>query len=404
MTTKNPTTTLLAILVPITVLMFSSYAQALKSKSKSNPERIVNLIHSMPNSELKEQLLACKNKPLSPHPFSIGHRGAPLFLPEHTQQSYEAGFRMGAATLECDVTFTKDKQLVCRHSQCDLHTTTNILQTPLAKSCRQPFSAATELNDANAQCCTTDITLDEFLSLQGRMDKVNRRAKSISEYLIESPQGKVLSHQQSIELFKNLGVMMTPELKQAIHKPAWFSQSAYAKQMIEEYLKANVPLSDIWPQSFHLEDVQFWLQEYPQIRQQIIYLDGRYEQTNFDHNDPTTWSPSMTSLKEMGLSIIAPPIWMLLSQEQTPKGIKIVPSEYAKQAKAAGLSILTWSLERSGPLSKGGGWYYQSINPALKYDGQVFDILEVLAKDIGVKAVFSDWPATTTYYANCRLD
>lgn len=25
------------------------------------------------------------------------------------------------------VTFTKDKELVCRHAQCDLHTTTNIL-------------------------------------------------------------------------------------------------------------------------------------------------------------------------------------------------------------------------------------------------------------------------------------
>jgi len=47
---------------------------------------------------------------------------------------------MGAGILECDVTFTKDLELVCRHSQCDLHTTTNILTTPLAAKCSVPFS------------------------------------------------------------------------------------------------------------------------------------------------------------------------------------------------------------------------------------------------------------------------
>jgi glycerophosphoryl diester phosphodiesterase len=49
---------------------------------------------------------------------------------------------MGAGILECDVTFTKDKQLVCRHAQNDLHTTTNILVTPLAKTCIKPFTPA----------------------------------------------------------------------------------------------------------------------------------------------------------------------------------------------------------------------------------------------------------------------
>ena len=41
--------------------------------------------------------------------FSIGHRGAALQFPEHTKESYEAGARMGAGILECDVTFTKDR-------------------------------------------------------------------------------------------------------------------------------------------------------------------------------------------------------------------------------------------------------------------------------------------------------
>ncbi|MEM9207364.1 MAG: glycerophosphodiester phosphodiesterase, partial [Pseudomonadota bacterium] len=61
----------------------------------------------------------------------------------------------------------------------------------------------------------------------------------------------------------------------------------------------------------------------------------------------------------------------------------------------------TWTLERSGPLASGGGWYFQSITDAIENDGSVFEVLHVLANDVGVKGVFSDWPGTTTYYASC---
>lgn len=33
---------------------------------------------------------------------------------------------------ECDVTFPQNKELVCRHDQYDLHTTTNILSRTLS--------------------------------------------------------------------------------------------------------------------------------------------------------------------------------------------------------------------------------------------------------------------------------
>ena len=91
---------------------------------------------------------------------------------------------MGAGILECDVTFTKDKELVCRHSQCDLHTTTNILETPLAEKCTRPFVPAqfdalgNLLQEASAQCCTSDITLAEFRTLTAKMDGFNPDAKT----------------------------------------------------------------------------------------------------------------------------------------------------------------------------------------------------------------------------------
>jgi glycerophosphoryl diester phosphodiesterase len=68
---------------------------------------------------------------------------------------------------------------------------------------------------------------------------------------------------------------------------------------------------------------------------------------------------------------------------------------------AAGLDIITWTLERSGPLASGGGWYYTGVNDITNNDGDALTALDVLAQEVGVLGVFSDWPGTVTYYANC---
>jgi glycerophosphoryl diester phosphodiesterase len=91
-------------------------------------------------------------------------------------------------------------------------------------------------------------------------------------------------------------------------------------------------------------------------------------------------------------------MWVLLTIDSQGE---IIPSAYAKAATAAGLNIVTWTLERDGPMNWGGGWYHQSVKSAIHSDGQIYEVLDVLAKQVGVKGVFSDWPATVTYYANC---
>src|ERR1700686_5446518 len=97
------------------------------------------LVEKMKDGPLKTELSQCTG-PFRKIDFSIGHRGAALQFPEHSKESYQAAARMGAGVIECDVTFTRDRQLVCRHSQCDLHTTTNSLSVPaLAAKCSQPF-------------------------------------------------------------------------------------------------------------------------------------------------------------------------------------------------------------------------------------------------------------------------
>ena len=75
------------------------------------------LLDKLSPGPLKKKLERCVDGPFYKTEFSIGHRGGgTLQFPEHTKESHEAGSRMGAGILECDVTFTKDGQLVCRHT------------------------------------------------------------------------------------------------------------------------------------------------------------------------------------------------------------------------------------------------------------------------------------------------
>lgn len=367
------------------------------------------LVDDMDDGKLKKALQECSKGPFYKSDFSIGHRGAPLQFPEHTRESYEAAARMGAGILECDVTFTKDRELVCRHSQCDLHTTTDILAHPeLAAKCTQPFTPADPASGkpASALCCTSDITLEEFKSLCGKMDAADTRATSVAQYLkgtanwrtdLYSTCGTLLTHKESITLFRQLGTKMTPELKSpSVTMPfdGDYTQQDYAQQMIDEYKAAGVHPSQVFAQSFDLNDVRYWIEHEPRFGRQAVYLDARVD-------TPAGYAEAvagMDALVAQGVKIVAPPMFALLTLDENDR---VVPSDYARAAKKAGLKIITWTLERSGPLTTGGGYYYASVTDAINNDGDMLQALHVLAKDVGVLGVFSDWPATTTYYANC---
>ncbi|NVK41864.1 MAG: glycerophosphodiester phosphodiesterase [Oceanospirillaceae bacterium] len=330
-------------------------------------------------------------------------------FPEHTVESNRAAARMGAGILECDVTFTQDLQLVCRHAQNDLHTTTNILATPLAEKCSTPFAPASGNQPATAECRTSDITLAEFRTLKGKMDAADTTATSVGGYMDGTPDwrtelyaaqsGTLLTHAESIELFRSLGAKFTPELKEpAVEMPYnGFTQQDYAQKLIDEYKAAGIPARDVWPQSFNLEDVRYWIEHEPDFGMQAVYLDGRYDEEGFDPLRPETFKPTMAELKAMGVNYLAPPLWMMVTSENGD----IVPSPYARAARDAGLKLIAWSLERSGPLKRGGGWYYKSIETLVDNDGKIMELLDVLAQDVGVSGVFSDWPATVSYYASC---
>jgi glycerophosphoryl diester phosphodiesterase len=170
------------------------------------------------------------------HDFSIGHRGACQQFPEHTAESYQAAIEMGAGIVECDVAVTKDGELVCRHDQCDLHTSTDILAKPsLAAKCSIPFTPANPtanppIPTANVKCCTSDLTLAEFKSLCGKMDAGKSTATSAADYMSMANTARfrtdlysdawdgsvcptLVTHKESIAIINAAGRKFTPELK-----------------------------------------------------------------------------------------------------------------------------------------------------------------------------------------------
>ena len=416
---KSMTIAAAALVLASTALADNDKARGEQHKSASKPTSVqlgprpFFLVDDMSDSALKRELQQCTQRGnFTPREFSIGHRGAAMQFPEHTAESYTAAARMGAGIVECDVTFTKDKELVCRHAQNDLHTTTNILVTPLATKCTKPFTAATfdaagnRLTAASAECRTSDITLTEFKTLRGKMDASNPSARTAAEYLggtanwrtdlYSGPSsGTLLTHRESIELFKKLGVKMTPELKSASVTMPFdgFTQEAYAQKMIDEYRAAGVPARHVWPQSFDIRDVLYWVNHEATFGKQAVYLDSAETVANLPS------AAQLAQYKSQGIQIVAPPLFALLTVDA---GGRLVPSDYARNAKQAGLDIITWTIERSGILADGNnGFYYQGYDSAIKTEGDMMRVLDVLGRQVGVLGVFSDWPATTTFYANC---
>ena len=379
-----------------------------RSKAQLGP-RPFYLVEGMEDGDLKQALLQCEKGPFFKTSFSIAHRGAAMQFPEHSDISYRAGADMGAGIVECDVTFTQDGELVCRHSECDLATTTNIVATPLNNHCTVPWTGPENEGYPNPVCCTSDLSLTEYKSLEAKMDASNPNATTAEDFLggtadwrtdLYTGRANVITFAESIALNESMGVKHTPELKSATHQDRvnaiFGSQEGYAQKFIDTLKDGDVKPKDAFVQSFNKDDVLYWIKNAPAFGKQAVYLDS------IDTGIPPLSMAELMELKANGVNIFAPPMWALL--DVTDAG-EVIPSQYANDIKAAGLEIITWTFERSDLRQGGsqGGWYYQ-FDPegkAIKNDGDMYKALHVLAKDVKILGIFSDWPATVTYYANC---
>jgi glycerophosphoryl diester phosphodiesterase len=89
-----------------------------------------------------------------------------------------------------------------------------------------------------------------------------------------------------------------------------------------------------------MDDLEYWVQAEPAFGKQAVLLDNRYGAT-VDELVPT-----MAEVKAKGINILAPAMWMLLTPDADGN---FKASEYTKAAKAEGLGLIAWTLERSGP-------------------------------------------------------
>jgi len=200
----------------------------------------------------------------------------------------------------------------------------------------------------------------------------------------------------TIVLIQSVGGKYTPELKgTSVEMPyeGEYTQEMYAQHMIDEYIEMGVDPKDVWPQSFNVDDVKYWVDN-TDFGEQAVFLDNNYDLSE----DYTLY---LADAANSGINIVAPPMFMLVKHDESAD-FGMAESDYAAYAKSVGLDIITWTLERTGPSPSGvQGWYWQTTADLDRTEGSKYELLYVLAYDVGILGIFSDWPAPVTFFANC---
>lgn len=225
-------------------------------------------------------------------------------------------------------------------------------------------------------------------------------------------RGSLMTFRDSIELNRKNGVKHTPELKGGDAEQIqgiFGGQEQYAQAFADELQAAGVKPRDVWPQSFNVNDVLYWIDNTEYGKQAVFLIDYDAATDNIllfdrDHNQLVKREDQLKflgELKKAKVRIVAPAMPALLAVE---KG-RIVPSRLAKDLKRMGLDIITWTFERADlrqGASKAGFYYdFDPAGAAIKKDSDMYKALDVLAREVKILGIFSDWPATVTYYANC---
>ena len=320
---------------------------------------------------------------------------------------------MGAGIVECDVTFTKDLELVCRHAQSDLHTTTNILVTPLAGKCTQPFTPARlgptgerrhasggrvshqrhharRVQDAERARWTPSTRAPNAAGVPGR------HADFRTDLYAGPTSGHLLTHKESIELFKKLGVKIYARAQgPSVTMPFnGFTQEAYAQKMIDEYKAAGVSPRRVFAQSF--DQRRHPLLDQPRAG---VRRAGRVPRRRQRGRGTAELCATWSATSSWASTSSAPPMFALVHRrcQQPNRALRL-----REDAKAAGLDIITWTLSARASWPDG---ERRLLLPDDRSGDQArrrhVKLLDVLARDVGIRGIFSDWAAPVTYYANC---
>src|SRR5262249_47980800 len=187
-------------------------------------------------------------------------------------------------------------------------------------------------------------------------------------------------------------------------------QENYAQAFADVLSGEGVRPDDAFPQSFNVNDILYWIQHTKYGKQAVFLVDYDTDKNNIILFDTTgkQLDPRQAHLNSFAqrpkgkVQLIAPAMPALLRVDAVGH---ILPSQLATDLKGLGFDIITWTFERSD-LRQGASQagFYFAFDPngiAIKKDSDMYKALDVLAQQVKILGIFSDWPATVTYYANC---
>jgi len=108
----------------------------------------------------------------------------------------------------------------------------------------------------------------------------------------------------------------------------------------------------------------------------------------------------MQELRAKGIRIIAPPTFVLLTSRTGRSCRRSTPGRRESGARDHHLDAGAVRTHQRGgdPVEE---LLLPVDHPRSAQRRDILVVLDVLARDVGILGIFSDWSATVTYYANC---
>jgi glycerophosphoryl diester phosphodiesterase len=84
-----------------------------------------------------------------------------------------------------------------------------------------------------------------------------------------------MTHAESIMLIDSYGLDFSLECKTLSMKLPYegYTQAQFAQDIIDEYKEAGIHYSRVWPQSFLIDDIYYWIKAEPDFAKRTIFLD-----------------------------------------------------------------------------------------------------------------------------------
>ncbi len=308
------------------------------------------------------------------HPLVIAHRGASGERPEHTRAAYELAIEQGADLIEPDLVMSKDGQLVVRHEN-EIGGTTDVADHPEFAARR---TTKTIDGVPTTGWFTEDFTLAELRTLKAR-----ERLPSLRPGNTAWAEETILTFQEVIDIARAAStrtgrvIGVAPELKH----PGYFAALGLPMEpAFIEALRTNNLMSADSPiiiQCFEINALRALSQmtDAP-LLQLMSPSGGPADQPGM------TYAAMATPEGLAGIATYADAVGVETAMiiPRTPAGAAGTPTTLVEDAHAAGLKVVAWTFRAEDifvPTDHRGdlpGWIRRFY-------------------DLGVDAVFSDFPA-----------